>query len=62
MTKRIAGLHSLRLGGVTAAANNGSVPERLLQIHRHWKTDVAKDMYMHDNVKNRLEVTECLGL
>ena len=56
------GLHSLRSGGATAAANNGSVAERILKIHGRWKTDIAKDMYVHDSIKNRLDVTECLGL
>lgn len=36
------GLHSLRSGGATAAANNGSVAERLLKIHGRWKTDCSK--------------------
>ena len=57
------GLHSLRSGGVTSAANiHESVPKRLLKIHGRWKTDVAKDMYVHDNVKSRLGATECLKL
>ena len=56
------GLHSLKSGEANAAANNGSVPERLLKIHGRRKTDIAKDMYVHDNIKNRLDVTECLGL
>ena len=48
--------------GATAAANNGSVAERLLKIHGRWKTDIAKDMYVHESIKNRLEVTKPLGL
>ena len=56
------GLHSLRSGGGTAVANNGSVAERLLKIHGRWKTDIGKDMYGHESIKNRLEVTERLGL
>ena len=56
------GLHIPRSGGATAAANNRSVPERLLKIHRQWKTDAAKDIYVHESVKNRLHVTESLGL
>jgi hypothetical protein len=52
------GLHSLRSGGATAAANNGNVTERQLKLHGRWKTDIAKDMYVHENVKNRPLVTQ----
>ncbi|KAJ8313640.1 hypothetical protein KUTeg_008201 [Tegillarca granosa] len=38
------GLHSLRSGGVTVAANHG-VNERCLKRHRRWKCDVSKDGY-----------------
>jgi hypothetical protein len=49
-------------GRATAAANNGNVTERQLKLHGRWKTDITKDMYVHENVKNRLLVTENLGL
>ena len=51
------GLLSLRAGGATEAVNQGKISERLLKIHGRWKTDVAKDMYVHENIKNRLAVT-----
>jgi hypothetical protein len=51
------GLHNLRSGEAIAAANNGNVTERQLKLHGRWKTDIAKDMYVHE----RLLVTENLG-
>ena len=35
------GLHSLRIGKATAAAEN-NVSERLIKIHGGWKTDYAE--------------------
>lgn len=58
----IYGLHSLRAGGATEAASQGKVSERLLKLHGRWKTDIAKDMYVHENIENRLAVTGQLGL
>ena len=37
------GVHSLRAGGATAAANAG-VPDRVFKRHGQWKTDGAKEM------------------
>jgi hypothetical protein len=59
------GLHSLRSGGATAVANNdseGRISDRLIKLHGRWKTDIAKDMYIHDDVKRRLELSTKLGL
>ena len=42
---RLFGLHSLRSGGATAAANAG-VNERLFKCHGRWRTDKAKDGYV----------------
>ena len=58
------GLQSLRSGGITAAVSNSrnSIPERLLKIHVSWKSDSAKDMYVEENLENRLHVTKYLGL
>ena len=58
------GLHSLRSGGITAAVRHSrnSIPERLLKIHRRWKSDSAKDMYVEESLENRLHVTKYLGL
>ena len=58
------GLHSLRSGGATSAVyySGHSIPERLLKIHGRWKSDSAKDMYVHESLENRLQVTKYLGL
>lgn len=57
------GLHSLRAGGATAVVNsNNSISERLLMIHGRWKTHTAKDMYIHEDVSSRLEVTGHRGI
>ena len=55
------GLHSLCAGGATAAAN-AEVPDRMFKRHGHWKSENAKDGYVKDNVKSRLEVSRSLGL
>ena len=55
------GLHSLRSGGATAAANAG-VMDRCWKRHGRWKSDSAKDGYVEDSLSNRLEVTKSLGL
>ncbi|XP_052098129.1 sacsin-like [Mytilus californianus] len=55
------GLHSLRSGGVSEAAHN-RIPERLLKSHGRWKTDLAKDGYIKENLKNRLPVPKGLNL
>lgn len=55
------GLHSLRSGGATAAANGG-VPDRLFKRHGRWQSETAKDGYVEDSLKARLSVTDSLGL
>ena len=55
------GLHSLRAGGATAAAN-AKVPDRLFKRHGRWKSESAKDGYVKDHVQSRLEVSRSLGL
>ena len=55
------GVHSLRSGGVTAAANAG-VNDRLLKRHGRWKTDLAKDGYIKDDIQKILSVSRSLGL
>ncbi|CAG2187381.1 unnamed protein product [Mytilus edulis] len=54
-------LHSLRSGGVSAAANN-KVPDRLLKVHGRWATDRAKDGYIKDSIEQKLLVSLNLGL
>ena len=55
------GLHSLRAGGATAAANAG-VPDRLFKRHGRWKSETAKDGYVEDSIENRLAVSRKIGL
>ena len=55
------GLHSLRSGGASAAANAG-VPDRLFKRHGRWKSENAKDGYVKDSLMRRLEVTRDIGL
>ena len=55
------GLHSLRAGGATVAAN-AHVPDRLFRRHSRWKTEVAKDDYVEDSLEDMLSVSNSLGL
>lgn len=55
------GLHSLRSGGATAAANQG-VPDRLFKRHGRWRSENAKDGYVCDELNQRLSVSKSLGL
>ena len=55
------GLHSLRVGGATAAANAG-VPDRLFKRHDRWKSESAKDGYVEDLVASRMAVSKSLDL
>lgn len=55
------GLHSLRSGGATAAANSG-VNDRCWKRHGRWKSDKAKDGYVKDSLDNLLSVSKSMGL
>lgn len=55
------GLHSLRAGGVTTAANAG-INDRCLKRHGRWKSDSSKDGYIEDSFESRIEITKTLGL
>ena len=55
------GLHSLRAGGVTVAANS-RISDRCLKRHGRWKTDASKDGYIEDSFDSRIEVSKFLGL
>ena len=55
------GLHSLRSGGASAAANHG-VKDRLFKRHGRWKAESVKDGYVKDDLKELLSVTSNLGL
>ena len=55
------GLHSLRAGGATTAANAG-VPDRLFKRHGRWRSETAKDGYVKDSREVLLSVTKSLKL
>ena len=55
------GIHSLRAGGTTAAANAG-VPDRLFKRHGRWRSENAKDGYIEDTLEKRLSVSRQIGL
>lgn len=55
------GLHSLRAGGATAAANGG-VADRMFKRHGRWRSENAKDGYVKDSLTSRLGVSKSLGL
>ena len=55
------GLHSLRAGGATAAAN-AAVPDRLFKRHGRWRSELAKDGYVKDSVSSLMSVSESLNL
>ena len=55
------GLHGLRAGGASSAANGG-IPDRLFKRHGRWKSKSAKDGYVKDSLSRRLVVSKTLGL
>ena len=54
--------HTLRVSGVTTAANAHGVSDRCFKRHGSWKTDIFKDGYIDDSVKKRLSITKKLKL
>ena len=54
-------LHSMRSGGASSAINNG-VSERLIGKHGRWRSGFSRDRYLKDSKKQRLGVTQKLGL
>lgn len=58
---KLFGIHSLRAGGATAAANAG-VADRLFKRHGRWRSETAKDGYVKDSVPSLLSVTRALDL
>ena len=61
LEKQKFGLHSLRAGGASAAANGG-IPDRWFKRHGRWRSENAKDGYVKDSLEDRLAVTKGLGL
>ena len=57
----VFGVHSLRSGGATAAANAG-VPDRHFKQHGRWKSETAKDGFVKDSLSSRLQVSRNIGL
>ena len=55
------GLHSLRSGVATRAANFG-ITDRLFKRHGRWRSETAKDGYVKDALQTRLSVSQYLGL
>ena len=55
------GLHSLRSGGASSAADNG-VSDRLIAKHGRWSSNSYRDCYIKDNkMKLATYRTQCLG-
>ena len=52
------GLHRLRSGGASAAANAG-VPDRWFKRHGRWHSE---DSYIKDKLEDRLSVSKNIGL
>ena len=61
LSKLDYGLHSLRAGGASAAAN-AQISDRLFKRHGRWKSDKAKDGYIKDNILALLSVSLSLGI
>ena len=61
LPKNMFGLHSLRSGGATTAANAG-IPDRLFKKHGRWRSEKAKDGYVKHSIKSLLYVSSTLGI
>ena len=48
---KLYGLHFLRIGGASAAANN-DLPDRVIKKHGRWKTEKAKDTYCREDIQH----------
>ena len=55
------GLHGLRSGRASAAANFG-VNDRLFKKHGSWKSDKVKESYVHEDIESKLSALRNLGL
>jgi len=54
-------LHSLRIGGASAAANH-DLPDRVIKKHDRWRSDKTKDTYCRENIQHQLLVTLNMGI
>ena len=43
-------------------ANNPNLSERMLKLHGRWKSSIAKDMYIQEDIDKQLEITNNMGL
>ena len=55
------GLHSLRSGGATVAAQAG-IPDRLFKRHGRWRSESTKDGYVKDSMCALMSVAKSLNL
>ena len=55
------GLHSLRSGGASAAANEG-VPDRLISKQGRWSSTSSRDGYIRDNATKSVKFTRIIKL
>ena len=55
------GLHGLRSGRASAAANFG-VNDRLFKKHGSWKSDKVKESYVQEDIESKLSALRNLGL
>lgn len=55
------GLHSLRSGGATEAANNG-VSDRLISKHGRWSSNTSRNIYIKDKTEIRFKISQSLGI
>ena len=53
---KLYGLHSLRIGEASAAANN-NVPDPVIKKHGMWKSEKAKGTYCRKEIQHQLLVT-----
>ena len=61
LDRSLFGLHSMRRGGATYAANRG-VNDRLFKKHGRWASDNAKDGYVVEDLSTLLSVSRNLGI
>uniref|UniRef100_A0A7M5XJT8 Tyr recombinase domain-containing protein n=1 Tax=Clytia hemisphaerica TaxID=252671 RepID=A0A7M5XJT8_9CNID len=52
----IYGLHSLRSGGASEAANNG-ISDRLISKHGRWSSNTSRNTYIKDKAETRFRVS-----
>ena len=61
LDKTLFGLHSLRSGGASQAANN-SVTDGLFKAYGRWRSENANDEYVKDSLLSKLSVTKLLSI